>query len=211
LNPSNPDLSSQALVAAAVKGDGNAISSLLKTYGPGIERQLKIDRRWRHAFDAGDVMQVTYMEVFLQMAHFRPEKADSFESWLRRIAENNLRDAIRGLGRQKQPPPSKRISELATNEGSFVDLFETLTAHSSTPSRSLARKDIRRLIDAAIERLPEDYSHVIRTHDLDGRSINEVAEGMNRSAGAVHMLLSRARERLGELLETASVWFDART
>lgn len=205
--PAPTDVQTQALVAQAVSGNGDAISTLLKRFGPAVEQQLKIERRWQHAIDAGDVMQVTYLEAFLRIRLFRPEQAGSFEGWLRRIAENNLKDAIRGLSRQKQPPPAKRISAPQSNEESFVELFDALVAHTSTPSRALARKDVRRLIDAALDRLPEDYSKVIRSHDLEGMAVSDVAAGMKRSPGAVHMLLLRARERLGELLETATAWF----
>jgi RNA polymerase sigma-70 factor (ECF subfamily) len=192
----------EALVARAVAGDGDALSALLSTFGPRVEQGLKIGRRWRTAIDPADVMQITYLEAFLQIARFRPEQADSFEAWLSRMAQNNLRDAIRGLERQKQPPPSRRIQPSGSREDSFADLYDRLAAVSSTPSRALARKDVRRLIEAALEKLPPDYARAVRLYDLEGRPIAEVAAGIQRSAGAVHMIRARAHERLAELLGT---------
>jgi RNA polymerase sigma factor (sigma-70 family) len=116
------------------------------------------------------------------------------------MAQNNLRDAIRGLERQKQPPPSRRIQPSASREDSFADLYDRLAAVSSTPSRALARKDVRRVIEAALEKLPPDYARAVRLYDLEGRPIAEVATGIQRSAGAVHMIRARAHERLAELL-----------
>src|SRR5262245_4028314 len=98
-----------SLVDRAVKGDVDGLSDLLAIFGPRVEANLKIGRSWRAMIEPGDVMQITYLEAFLQISGFRPEQADSFEAWLRRIAENNLRDAIRGLERQKQLPPERRI------------------------------------------------------------------------------------------------------
>lgn len=210
MSPSEHSNSSQQeLVAEAVGGDGDALSALLARFGPSVEQGLRIGRQWQNVIDGSDVMQVTYLEAFLQIQSFRPDNADSFEAWLRRIAENNLRDAIRGLERQKQLPPSRRIHDSAAREESYVGLYEQLAATSSTPSRTVGRQDVRRLIESAIDKLPPDYSRTVRMYDLEGRSIGEVAEAMGRSTGAVHMMRVRAHERLAELLETASIWFKA--
>lgn len=195
-----------SLVERAVKGDADGLSELLAIFGPRVEANLKIGRSWRAMLETGDVMQITYLEAFLQISTFRPEQAGSFEAWLRRIAENNLRDAIRGLERQKQMPASKRIEQRDSSD-SFVGLYEQIAATTTTPSRLAARNDIQRLLQAAIDRLPPDYAAIVRHYDLEGRSIAEVSVTMKRSAGAVHMLRARAHERLGELLGTASAWF----
>lgn len=195
------------LVSRAVRGDANALSSLLALHGPAVQDGLRISRQWQGMLETGDVMQVTYLEAFMQISRFRPEHSDSFLPWLRRMAENNLRDAIRGLERQKHPPPRKRLHADPAAGESSVNLYEILATSSSTPSRAMARKDICRLIDAALDRLPTDYARVVRMYDLENKDIAEVAASVNRSTGAVHMMRARAHERLGELLETASSWF----
>lgn len=197
-----------ALVARAVQGDADALGGLLARFGPQVEARLKIGRGWRAVVEPGDVMQVTYLEAFLEIANYRPEQFDSFEAWLRRIAENNLRDAIRGLERQKQLPANKRVAFHAPAD-SHAALYEHLAAHSTTASRLAQRHDVQRLLQAAIDRLPSDYAMAVRLYDLDGRSIEDVSADMKRSPGAVHMLRARAHERLGELLGTASAWFSA--
>lgn len=199
----------QPLIERAVQGDADSLGELLGRFGPRIEAQLRISRPWRTMLEPGDVMQVTYLEAFLQIASFRPDQSSSFEAWLARIAENNLRDAIRGLERQKQLPPSKRIAEPNSSD-SYVGLYEQLAATTTTPSRIAARKDVERLMQAAIDRLPPDYATAVRLYDLEGRSMNDITTMMNRSAGAVHMLRARAHQRLGELLGSASAWFDSR-
>ncbi|MCK6455709.1 MAG: RNA polymerase sigma factor [Phycisphaerae bacterium] len=195
-----------AHVRRAVEGDADGLSELLALFGPRVEAQLKIGRPWQALIEPGDVMQVTYLEAFLQISTFRPDQSGSFEAWLRRIAENNLRDAIRGLDRQKQLPPARRIVEHDAAD-SYVGLYEQLAATSTTPSRLAARNDIHRLLQAAVDRLPPDYARTVRLYDLEGRSITDVSAVMGRSAGAVHMLRARAHERLVELLGTASAWF----
>jgi len=210
VSPSEHSIPSQPeLVAEAVRGNGDALSALLAKFGPSVEQGLRIGRQWQNVIDSSDIMQVTYLEAFLQIPSFRPDHADSFEAWLRRIAENNLRDAIRGLERQKQLPPGRRIHNAAPRDDSHVGLYEQLAATSSTPSRAVGRQDVRRLIESALDKLPPDYARTVRLYDLEGRTIGEVAEAMGRSSGAVHMMRVRAHERLAELLETAAVWFKA--
>lgn len=200
------EFSLKSLVAGAVSGNPDALSRLLEKYGPEIEDRLQIARKWRPVLEPGDVMQVTYLEAFMQIGRFRPDQFESFPGWLRRIAENNLRDAIRGLERQKHPQPDRRV-EAAVGAESFVHLYETLAATSTTPSRVYGKADTKRLLEESIDQLPPDYARTIRLYDLESRPIGEIAEQMGRTPGAVHMLRARAHERLCEILGTASAWF----
>src|SRR5262244_2160831 len=97
--PSEQDRSSdfaasgeRAAVARAVGGDRDALVDLLDRHGPAVERSLRIGAGWRGRLDAGDVMQVTYLEAFLRISSFDPQRAEAFAAWLRRIAEHNLLD-----------------------------------------------------------------------------------------------------------------------
>jgi len=200
---------SEETVARAVAGDADALSALLREHGPTVERGLRINPIWQAQLEPSDVMQVTYLEAFLRIGSFDPGRADAFPSWLRRIAENNLRDAVRGLERQKQPQPRNRVRPGGHDE-SLVGLYNLLVTESGTPSRQVGRRELVGLLDDAIAGLPERYAEVIRLYDLEGRPIDEVAERLGRSPGAVHMLRARAHERLRVQLGSASGLFDSR-
>jgi RNA polymerase sigma-70 factor (ECF subfamily) len=193
-------------IRAAVAGDADALTQLLGEHGPEVERSLSIAREWRSVLEPADVMQVTYLEAFLEIRRFDPDRAQPFRSWLQRIAENNLRDAIRGLQRYKRPQPSNRV-EAPAGADSTWELYAHLGVTTTTPSRYATREERLTHLDAALETLPDDYGKVIRLYDLQGLPIGEVAEHMNRSSGAIHMLRARAHDRLRELLGSASVWF----
>ena len=71
-----------------------------------------------------DVMQVTYLEAFLHIDQLTARDTSAFLAWLTRIAENAIRDAVRGLTRTdrvarratRHPPaniPSPRSSMLS--------------------------------------------------------------------------------------------------
>lgn len=187
------------LQSRAVCGDADAVSRLLEHFGPQVEAALHIGRRWRSAIDVADVMQVTYLEAFMQIGRFDAGRGLSFLRWLRTIAANNLRDAVRGLSAGTRPPPDRRITPRPLDE-TASDFMEKLGVTSTTPSRDARRGEASRILLAAIDRLPPAYREVVRRYDLDGRPMDEVASSVGRSAGAVHMLRARAHERLRELL-----------
>lgn len=200
------DQQDQDLIRSAADGDTKAITELLGRYGPSVERSLRISPTWQAMIEPADVMQVTYLEAFLRIGSFDPQRATSFEAWLRRIAENNLRDAIKGLSRKKQPQPQNRIKP-GGYEDSLVGLYEMISASISTPSRQVGRNELCKAVKDAIDALPERYAKVIQLYDLEGRPIEEVAAELERSCGAVHMLRARAQDRLREILGGPSMFF----
>lgn len=201
-------LGDKELITRATNGSTEALSELLRRHGPSVQQSLQIGAIWQAAIDAGDVMQVTYLEAFLQIANFDPNKADSFPAWLRRIAENNLRDAIKGLERQKQPHPRDRVVPKAF-EDSLIGLNDLLGATSTTPSKVVGRAEACSLLEGAIARLPERYRQVVQLYDLEGRDVDEVAAQIGKTAGAVYMLRARAHERLRADLGTRSKILDS--
>ena len=193
-------------IGRAISGDVPALTSLLREFGPPLRDQLSIDKRWQGVLDADDIMQVTYLEAFLQIGTFVQGGPNAFPSWLRRIAENNLRDAVRALGAAKRPPPAVS-APLADRQASIVALFEHLGVDSGTPSAGMAAGEREAALLRALEALPADYAIVIRKYDLDGLGIAEVAAAIGRSPGAVHMLRARAHDWLREFLGPGGRYF----
>lgn len=212
--PADHTTSDGDLLARAAAGDREAVSALLSRHGPTVRRRLqgRIAAHWKGVLDEDDVMQVTYLEAFVRIASFqaRGDPGPSFLAWLTQIAENNLRDAIRGLERAKRPDPRKRV-RAANPQDSYVSLVEVLGVTSATPSRHAAGREAARAIEAALERLPPDYRAVIRMYDLEGREIADLCRELKRTSGAVYMLRARAHDRLREILGSESQFFSTPT
>jgi RNA polymerase sigma-70 factor (ECF subfamily) len=200
--------SDRELLTRAVAGDQGALCFLLEEVGVQLHAELehRIGAKYRGLVDADDIVQVTFLEAFLRIRTFVPREPGSFVSWLRRIGDNNLRDAIRELEREKRPPPKNRVTPVAGDE-SYVEFFERIAGTATTVSRAAGRKELKDLIDQAVRRLPRDYQQVLRLYELEGLSAPEVAARMKRSHGAVRMLLARARDALSELLGSESKYF----
>lgn len=195
----------EQLIAQAIAGDESALAELLEQVGVQLhcELEARISSQYRGLIDADDLLQVTCLEAFLRIRAFVPGVPGSFLSWLRRIADNNLRDAIRELEREKRFSPSKRI-HTGPNDESYVSLLETVAGTSTTIGRAASRAEIAGFVNEALKKLPADYERVLRLYELEGLSAPEVAERMNRSHGAVRMLLARARECLSQSLGSVS-------
>ncbi|RMF72428.1 MAG: sigma-70 family RNA polymerase sigma factor [Planctomycetota bacterium] len=198
------------LIRAAVDGDGDALEALLEQFGPVAAHRIaaEIGAQWRSALDVDDIMQVTYLEAFLEVRTFEGGTSRSFAAWLMRIARNNLRDAIRGLEAAKRPHSHQRV-KLPSSDDSYAALAELVTSSGATPSRCVARDEARARLEAALDRLPADYANVLRMHDLQGRRMAEIARRMHRSRGGLYAMRARALQRLRDLLGSGSKYFSS--
>lgn len=199
----------RACVKRAAGGDKDALGELLEAFGPQVESTLVIGLTWRGLLDAGDVMQVTYLEAFMQIGRFDSSRPEAFAGWLRRIAENNLRDAIRALEARKNPSPRRQLN--AGGGDASLALFDVLTAGVGTPSRAVRRDEADQRLRLALTFLPPDYARTVQLYDLDQRPVEEVAAALGRSSGAIYMLRMRAHERLRELLGSPSQILESKT
>jgi RNA polymerase sigma factor (sigma-70 family) len=194
----------ESYLCAARAGDLDALEQLLALAGAEVRDALRINPKWRSVLDVDDVMQVTYMEVFVRFDQFVGNRIDAFRRWISQIAQNNLRDAIRALECQKRPQPDKRVRIAAGHEDSYVSLCEMLGATSTTPSRAVAASEARSSIENALQQMPENYADSLRLFDLEGCTGPEVADRLGCSRVTAYLLRARARDRLRDLLGSAS-------
>jgi RNA polymerase sigma-70 factor, ECF subfamily len=76
---------------------------------------------------------------------------------------------------------------------------------AETPSRCAVRHEREILLADALAGLPADYRDVIVLRHIEGLPFEEVAQRMDRTAGAVRMLWLRALKKLREVLERQDV------
>jgi len=199
---------SEDILRKANTGDTEALAALLREVGPRVRERIvpKIGRQWAGLIEPDDVMQVTYMETFIQFGRTTIKDEQSFLAWLTRVAENNLCDAIRAFECAKRPDPRKRITG-SINDESFVELVEVLGVTTTTPSRVAAQHEGVDIMNRALAKLPADYAKVVRLFDLECKPIEEVSRKLGRSTGACYMLRARAHDALREAMGTASQFF----
>lgn len=197
--------SANDLLTRATDGDVDALAILLERHGQAVRRTLegKISARWQSVLSEDDVMQQTYADAFQGIGSFVPQGDGSFVAWLTKIANRNLLDGVKMLEREKRGGKRRQV-EARSSDDSYVALYELVGRTSSTPSRHVARDEAKDALGRAVQKLPTAYREVVRLYDLDSQPVQQVADALGRSCGAVFMLRARAHAHLRELMGTAS-------
>lgn len=193
------------LLGQARAGDAAALGKLLELYRNYLRLLARalIGATLRVRLDPSDLVQETFMEAHRDFAQFAGAGERELAAWLRRILVHNLADQARR--QQSRGRDHRREESLeALLERSSLDLQQALAEGLSTPSARAARREQAVLLADALAALPPDYREVIVLRHLERLKFDEVAARMQRSAGAVRMLWTRALEKLHHLLEDPS-------
>jgi len=177
------DYSEEQLLEAAVRYDEAALGELYDRYEAKIYSY--IFRRTGTPSLAEDLTA----QVFLKMLEaIRNRKAwhSSFSGWLYRTAHNLVIDYYRQRDHQVQ------VS---------LDDAPMLPASDQNPVLATEMKLDAERLRAAIDRLTEEQSEVVSLRFLEGYSISEVAEMMNKTEGSIKALQYRAVATLRQFLQ----------
>jgi RNA polymerase sigma-70 factor (ECF subfamily) len=174
----DPDLSA----VRAAQADRAAFGVLYRRY---------LDRVYGYAFyqlgdhhDAEDATERTFLAAMSAIGRFRDEGA-TFRAWLFRIARNSVANVRRSRARRRTEPLPPDL------EGHAPD---------ADPAGVVARADDLRRVLAAMRELPDERRQVIVLRFVDGLSSREIGTVLDRSEGAVRVLLHRALRELRETL-----------
>ena len=94
--------------------------------------------------------------------------------------------------------------------GADSSLVDLVVVSVNSPSGQVARREAQRVVLVALTQLKEDYRLAISLRYLEGRSVAEVAETMQRTERSVHMLCNRALKKLREALGRSSQYLSRR-
>jgi RNA polymerase sigma-70 factor (ECF subfamily) len=133
--------------------------------------------------EAEDVMQQAYINAFTHLRQF--EDRAQFSTWLTRITVHEA------LSRRRK----RRPEESLTNEDNEVtgEIMAALTSPQPDPERQAYAGELNRVLEAAVDALPESYRTVFMLRDIEGLSTSETASGLDLGEEAVKTRLHRAR------------------
>ena len=187
-----------ALLAKARAGDSAALGEVLEGYREYLRllARARVGQDLQVRLDPSDLVQETLLEAQRDFRQFVGNSEGELAVWLRRILVRNLADQLKYHQSQKRDVGREQPLEALIEQA-----HEALAAPLSTPSKQAARREQAVVMATAMGKLPEEYREVITLRHLEGRSFDEIAASMGRSAGAVRMLWMRALEKLGEVME----------
>ncbi|MFM8572314.1 MAG: sigma-70 family RNA polymerase sigma factor [Pirellula sp.] len=195
---------SQAKLDAAKKGDSQSKGELLDRFRPylNVIAQRMLDDRLKGRMDFSDVVQATYLEASRDFPSFRGESIESFLAWLRHILRNNISSVHQEhLATQKRSAKLEvPMNRASNNDSNPLPLDQLIPAETSTPSQRMMRSEAAAALAACIEHLPETQADAIRMRYLEGMSLKQISEQMNKTEMAVAGLLKRGLQGLREEL-----------
>jgi RNA polymerase sigma-70 factor (ECF subfamily) len=171
----------QKLVSKAKRGDVDAFQGLYKIYSPKILNYLY--RMTGSREESEDLAQDTFVQAFNKMSALR--EPSKFQSWLFRIAQNNVYQMYRGTR-----PIIESIDEHDLTEWS--DLPQLTTAELG-PEAKVLSSELKAVIEKAISELPEKYRTVFVLSAIQRFSYKEITEIVNQSLASVKSDIHRAR------------------
>jgi RNA polymerase sigma-70 factor (ECF subfamily) len=190
------ELSDGELVQRAQAGDLNAFETLVSRYERRIWALAK--QLLQHDQDAEDVVQDTFLTALEHLHALR--EGERFGAWLKQIA---LRLAYRVLAKRKRMPTESLdalLSEDPDEEETTLPRPQLVADWRDSPEALLQRKETMRLIEEALQKLPEKYRLVFWLRDVEQLSTRETAEALGISEANVKVRLLRARLMLREYL-----------
>lgn len=204
--PSRPIEDEARLIDELRKGNEAVFAQLVDAYSGSL---LRVALTYvSNPAAAEEVVQETWMGVLEGIHRF--EGRSSFKTWLFKILTNQAKTRGEREGRYV-PFPSvggdagAAHDEPAVDPSRFDHTGRWITAPTSwddvTPERLLLSKEIRMLIDRAIESLPVLQRQVIILRDIEGLSSQEVCNILNVSETNQRVLLHRARTKIRRALE----------
>jgi RNA polymerase sigma-70 factor (ECF subfamily) len=185
-NTSEPELIAQVLA-----GEKELFHELIRPYERMV--YLTLFSMVGNETEAEDGAQEAVISAYRHLASFRGDA--KFSTWLTTIAINEGRKQLR---KTKGAVEDSIEEKEESHEGDYTPA--PLTDWREIPLEALERKELREALRVAVSELPGIYRQVFTLRDLEELNIEETAQALGITAGAVKVRLHRARIMLQKRL-----------
>ncbi|MBS4027364.1 MAG: sigma-70 family RNA polymerase sigma factor [Ignavibacteriales bacterium] len=182
--------SDSELVTAFQRGDIVGFNELVRRYQEKvywIARRIVIDHD-----DADDVTQDVFVKVYGALKNFRQES--EFYTWIYRITTNISLNHIRG----KKVKQFFRIDD-ESEDAQAIEIKD----ESSLPDAMLEQKEMKTMIEKAVEKLPKQQKLVFIMRYYDELSYDEISKQLKISIGGLKANYFHALKKIQKYLEYA--------
>jgi RNA polymerase sigma-70 factor (ECF subfamily) len=176
------------LLQSVREGNATAFDTLIRRHDRflyRIARSILLDD-----YEAEDVVQETFIKAFKGLEDFRGEARLS--TWLTRIALNEA------LARKRRRRNTVELEALQHRTNALEP--SPMIAPAQDPELSTAQQQIRKLLERAIDGLPDSLRTVFVMRDVEELSTAEAARLLGLGEPTVKTRLHRARRMLREVL-----------
>jgi RNA polymerase sigma-70 factor (ECF subfamily) len=172
------------LVRLALENNGDAFRTIMTRHNRRLYRLARavVD----DDAEAEDIVQEAYVLAFTNLGTFRGEAG--LATWLMRITLNEARRRLR----RRRPAVDLAILDSIQGISAQPAPFPSAPPPDD-PERATAQREIRRLLERAIDDLPEPFRIVFVMRDVEDMSIAETAALLGLRQETVKTRLHRAR------------------
>jgi len=181
-------ISDDEVVARVRRGETGLYELLMRRYNQRLFRVIR--SVLTNDGEAEDVLQEAWVRAYEHLDQF--EGRAGFTTWVTRIAYHEA------LARTRK---SKRWTPLENPTGEIMAEAEHRRTTSETPEMQAMRGQLGRMLQAAVDALPENYRTVFVLREVEQLSTSETAACLELSEEAVKTRLHRSRALLRRELE----------
>jgi RNA polymerase sigma-70 factor (ECF subfamily) len=139
---------------------------------------------------AEDALQETLLNIYRGLSNFRGES--KFSTWISRITVNVCLGMLR---RGKNKPTTDLEEDLASEIPAAV-------TPNTDPLEHTSLEELRSLIDLTFEKMSRKQGVVVRLHDLEGNTIQEISRIIGCPLGTVKSRLFYGRQEFKEIFNS---------
>ena len=181
---------SNELAVLAAAGNAGAFELIMRRHNRLLFRTarsiLKDDT------ETEDALQESYLHAWRGLASFRADA--TLSTWLVRIVVNESLGRLRRRGALVIPLDSTVVVD--SEDAPMGDSTEQ--SANEQPERLAMRAEVRRMIEARIDKLPDAYRTVFMLRAVEELSVEEVADALEIPQATVRTRFFRARGLLRE-------------
>ncbi len=153
--------------------------------------------------EADDLLQEVSAAALRSLPEYELGDRDPF-GWLCQLADRRIVDTHRRFASQKRASSREVALDAAAPESSQGGIVNLLVASITTPSQAFSRDQREFKLLAALQQLDEVPREALRLRYVDGLATKEIAERLNKSDGAVRVMLSRSLSRLEQIMQSGA-------
>jgi RNA polymerase sigma-70 factor (ECF subfamily) len=175
------------LVRRAQQGDKEAFEVLVRRHQGRVFAVAGGILRNRE--DVEDIAQQVFLKAYFSLKRF--DQRAAFSTWLYKITVNECWDLLR----KKKVRPLVYESELSEEQAHLYQSTEEKAGHAPDVSEQM---ETRQQLDRWLEYLDERDRVILVLKEVQGFTVEEIAETMGINGNTVKVRLFRARQRIAE-------------